>query len=206
MSLRPHVARTTKSFILIIAIFAALAGCSLSLSPGSAAEIDAYLSQLSRRREFSGAVLIASDGEILLSEGYGMADYEDNVENTPQTRFRIHWVTMPFTATAVIMLQAEGIIDVEDSICKYIPECPSFWQGISIHHLLTHTSGVSDWVQPWDEISGTPSTSLQLVEQIKGQPPYFEPGEEFRYSNNGYIVLGYIIEKASGMSYETFLQ
>jgi CubicO group peptidase (beta-lactamase class C family) len=75
-----------------------------------------------------------------------------------------------------------------------------------IQNLLTHTSGTSDWIQPWDGARGKPSNSLQLVEQIKYTPPYFKPGEKSCYSDNGYIILGYIIEKVANQPYETFLQ
>lgn len=135
-----------------------------------------------------------------------MADIENKTLNTVQTRFRVHWITMQFTAMAVLMLQAEGKLDVQDPICQFIPDCPEYWQKITIHHLLTHTSGMSDRIQPWDSTTGKPTTSLQLLALFMHKPPYFEPGEEFRYSNNGYIALGYIIEKVSGQSYETFLQ
>jgi CubicO group peptidase (beta-lactamase class C family) len=97
-------------------------------------------------------------------------------------------------------------LDIQDLICGYIPDCPNYWQEITIHHLLTHTSGMSDWIQPWDGETCAPSTALELVAQLKHEPPYFEPGENFRYSNNGYIVLGYIIEKISGQSYQEFLR
>jgi CubicO group peptidase (beta-lactamase class C family) len=107
---------------------------------------------------------------------------------------------------AVLMLQAEGKLNIQDPICQYISDCPDYWQGISLHHLLTHTSGLSDWVQPWGDSTDMPTTSLQLVDHLKHKPPYFEPGEGFRYSENGYIVLGYIIEKVSGQPYEIFLK
>jgi CubicO group peptidase (beta-lactamase class C family) len=183
-----------------------LVACVIKTPQDCTAQIDAYLSQLTQEQEFSGSVLVARDGQILISKGYGMADIENQTPNTVQTRFRIHWITMQFTAMAILMLQAEGKLDVQDSICQYIPDCPEYWQEITIHHLLTHTSGLSDWIQPWDSTTGKPSTSLQLVAQLKQKPPYFEPGKEFRYSNNGYIILGYTIEKVSGQSYETFLQ
>ena len=144
--------------------------------------------------------------KILLSKGYGRADKENSVANSPQTKFRIHWLTMPFTATAILMLQARGQLDVLDPICDYVPDCPEYWRGITIHHLLTHTSGLSDWIQPWHGESDRPTNSLQLISRFKDKPPYFGPGEDLRYSANGYLVLGHIIESVSGISYETFLR
>jgi len=196
----------TKTGVVLAILVAMLAACAVQEPQDSAARIDAYLNQLTQAQEFTGSVLVAQDGQILLSKGYGLADVENQVPNTPQTRFRIHWLTMPFTAMAVLMLEAEGKLDVQDPICQYIPDCPEYWQEITIHHLLTHTSGLSDWIQPWAGEEDIPSTSLELVEQIKHKPPYFAPGEELRYSGNGYIVLGHIIEEVSGQSYESFLQ
>jgi CubicO group peptidase (beta-lactamase class C family) len=182
------------------------ASCGVSSPQDAATRIDAYLSRRAKEQGFRGAVLVAREGSILLSKGYGFADAENRVPNTPETQFRLHWMTMPFTAMAILMLQAEGRLDVQDPICRFILDCPEYWQGITIHHLLTHTSGMSDWVQPWDSTTGRPSSSLQLVAQIKGKPPDWKPGERLRYSNNGYIVLGHIIEQVSGESYGTFLQ
>ena len=190
----------------LISSFVLLTACTPPNLQNNIQEIDTYLSQLSRDQTFSGAVLIAQGDEILLSKGYGMADVENRIPNTPDTRFRIHWITMQFTAMAVMMLQAEGKLNVEDHICPFIPDCPEYWDGITIHHLLTHTSGVSDWIQPWDSTAEIPTSALQLVEQIKHKPPYFEPGTDFRYSENGYLILGYVIGKVSEHSYVSFLQ
>lgn len=195
-----------KAGLVVTFLVAMLIACGTRTAENSAAQIDAYLSQLTREQRFSGSALVARQGEILLSKGYGMGDMENRVPNTPQTRFRIHWITMQFTATAVLMLQAAGKLNVQDSICQYIPDCPDYWQGISLHHLLTHTSGLSDWVQPWESAAERPTSSLELVDHLKHEPPYFEPGEGFRYSENGYVVLGYIIEKVSDQRYDIFLQ
>jgi len=183
-----------------------LAACVGEKPQNFVAQVDAYLIELERNQGFSGAVLIARDGDVLFSKGYGMADRNCQTPNTSQTSYRIHWITMPFTALAVMQLQADGQLDVGDSICHYISECPDFWQGITLHHLLTHTSGVSDWIQPWDREADTPSTGLERVAQIKQKVPYFESGEQFRYSENGYIILGAIIEEVSGGAYDEFLK
>lgn len=168
--------------------------------------IDSYLSALEQNQEFSGAVLVARDGEVLISKGYGMADRESQIPNTPQTSYRIHWLTMPFTAMAILQLQGDGKLDVQDAICQYIPECPYYWQGITLHHLLTHTSGVSDTIQPWGSEADKPTTGLERIEFVKQNAPYFQPGEQLRYSENGYVILGAIIEEVSGQSYEEYLK
>ena len=169
-------------------------------------KIEAYLSELEQNQNFSGSVLIASEGEELVNKGYGMADKVAQIPNTTNTRYRIHWLTMPFTAVAIMQLQADGKLDTQDSICQYFPECPDYWQGITLHHLLTHTSGVSDVIQTWGTEAEKPTTGLERVELIKQKSPYFKPGEQLRYSENGYVILGSVIEAVSGQTYEDYLQ
>lgn len=194
-----------KTFALIF-VAVLLIACASDVAPNSAAQIDKYLTQLTEEQTFSGAVLVARDGEVLINKGYGTADFDNQIPNTPQTQFHVHWVTMQFTAMAVLMLESVGKLDVQDPICQYIPDCPEYWQGITIHHLLTHTAGLSDTIQWWDSAADRPANTLQFIERIWGNPPYFPPGEQFRYSGNGYIVLGHIIEQVSGQPYETFVQ
>ena len=86
------------------------------------------------------------------------------------------------------------------------PDCPDYWQGITLHHLLTHTSGVSDWIQPWGGETDKPITGLERVELIKQKAPYFQSGEQLRYSGNGYVILGAIIERVSGQAYDEYLE
>jgi CubicO group peptidase (beta-lactamase class C family) len=108
----------------------------------------------------------------------------------------------------MLILQAQDRLKVQDPICRYIPECPPAWQDITIHHLLTHTSGIPDLTEfpDFDRFKATPSAPLQTIARFRDMPLDFQPGEQGRYSNSGYVVLGYIIERASGQSYETFLQ
>jgi CubicO group peptidase (beta-lactamase class C family) len=190
-------------FSILTILFVA---CAAEKQQDISGRIDEYLTELEQTQGFSGAVLIAQAGDVLVSNGYGMADRNSQTPNTAQTRYRIHWVTMPFTALAVMQLQADGKLNVGDEICQYIPECPDYWQGITLHHLLTHTSGVSDWIQPWESEADMPMTGLERVALIKQKGPYADPGEQFRYSENGYIILGCIIEQVSGQAYDEFLK
>jgi len=169
-------------------------------------QLDEFLNEREQNQEFSGAVLIARRGEVIFRKGYGMADRDAQIPNTTNTRYRIHWLTMPITATAIMQLQAEGKLDIRDSICKYISECPAYWQEITLHHLLTHTSGVSDWVESWGSEAEKPVTGLDRVELITQKAPYFQPGEQLRYSENGYVILGAIIEIVSGQAYDEYLK
>ena len=172
---------------------------------GPASKIDKLLNSLTEKEAFTGAVLVALNGELLLSQGYGLADRDKKLPNTPQTKYRLGSVTKQFTAMAILMLQAQGKLNVQDPICRYISECPAIWQDITIHHLLTHTSGMPELPDP-ELPKGKPTTPEQMISLLKDKRLDFPPGARWYYSNTGYIVLGYIIEQASGLPYEAFLQ
>jgi CubicO group peptidase (beta-lactamase class C family) len=157
---------------------------------------------------FNGSILIARDGQVVLSKGYGMANVELEVPNTPQTKFRLGSITKPFTAIAIMLLQERGKLSVQDSICKYLSDCPAAWQSITVHHLLSHTSGLAKHDKAGDYLKTAmmPMTLAQLIDSFKNKPADFKPGEKFDYNNNGYILLGYVIEKVSGQTYEAFLR
>lgn len=170
--------------------------------------IDAHLRSLAEEGAFSGSALIAEGGEVLLSAGYGMADVENEVPNTPSTRFHIGSVTKQFTAVAVLILQAQGRLDPEQHVCIHLPSCPPDWKEITIHHLLTHTSGLPDSWEFYAE-KNTPDIHYEPEEIIgwfEDAPLDFDPGTTFSYSNTGYQLLGYLIEKVSGQPYEVFLR
>ena len=177
-------------------------------SESLSSKIDKTLNLLTKRDAFTGAVLVARNGEVLFSQGYGLADRDQDLPNTPQTKYRLGSITKQFTAMAILMLQAQGKLTVQDPVCRYISECPEMWQGITIHQLLTHTSGIPDFtgLPDYEITRSMPSSPLQTMARFKDRPMDFKPGEKWSYSNSNYIVLGYIIETASGRSYETFLQ
>lgn len=173
----------------------------------NAADIDAYLTHLSETGVLSGSVLVAHNG-MLFSKGYGLADKDEHIPNTPQTRFRIGSITKQFTAMAILMLQERGKLLVQDHICLYIPSCPQDWQSITLYHLLTHTSGIPDYTNFPDFVATwtQPTSPEQLIARFKDMPLDFPPGSRFKYSSSGYVLLGYVIERVSGESYATFLQ
>jgi len=171
------------------------------------AKVDGYISPYLKIGNFSGSILIAKEGRILLSKGYGMANLEHDVPNTPQTIFRLGSVTKQFTSMAIMQLQEKQLLNVDDPIAKYLPTYPN-GEEITIHHLLTHTSGVPDFTSfpDYEKTMMLPSPVEKTIERFKDKPLEFTPGEKFKYSNSGYILLGYIIEKVSGKSYEEFLK
>jgi len=182
---------------------------SPTLDPkGPASKIDKILRDHTDRETFTGSVLVARNDEVLLSQGYGWADRDSQIPNTPQTKYRLGSITKQFTAMAILILQSRGQLNVQERICPHIPECPDSWQEITIHHLLTHMSGIPNLTEFADfkTFKAIPTTPEQTIARFKDKPLDFQPGEQWNYSNSGYILLGYIIEQVSGQSYEMFLQ
>jgi CubicO group peptidase (beta-lactamase class C family) len=154
---------------------------------------------------FMGAVLVARDSEVLFSKGYGMANLELGVPNTPATKFRLASVSKQFTAAAILRLEEQGKLRVGDRIKQYLPEAPAAWDSITFHHLLTHTSGIP--VDPDRDGEGTlPSRPGKKVQKFMNEPLEFTPGARFSYSNRGYILLAHLIERISGQTFEEYLR
>lgn len=172
-----------------------------------AADVDALLKNFNELNLFHGAVLVAQNGKVILSKGYGMADREKKTPNTPQTRYLLASITKIFTATAVMLLQEQGKLKVQDSICTYLKDCPTAWQAVTIHHLLTHTSGIPDTC---GQYTTTDLTSPQVAEEeinaAMGKSFDYAPGEKSVYNSLDYLLLGKIIESASMQKYEAFLK
>jgi CubicO group peptidase (beta-lactamase class C family) len=190
--------------------------CLLALSVAARAQdllpkFDEYAQAAARAERFSGAILVARDGKVLVSKGYGMADVENDVPNTPETKFRLGSLTKQFTAAAVLLLQERGKLSVQDSVCKYVAPCPEAWQPVTLHHLLSHTAGVPNFTNPaafpdYVRTKREPTTVEALIGRFRDRPLDFKPGENWNYSNSGYVLLGHVVEKVSGKSYESFLR
>ncbi|MBD3335603.1 MAG: serine hydrolase [Candidatus Eisenbacteria bacterium] len=204
-------------FLLLGLILAGCAGGSsemsgkgtLRLGPGGRAvagargeELHTYLSRL-EALGFSGAVLIAQDGTVLLSQGYGAADRERAIPVSPQTVFSIGSITKPFTAAAILKLEMQGRLRVEDSIANYLPDVPPDKRAITIHHLLTHAAGLEENYGAGDF---EPLGRRELVERILHSELLWEPGARYRYSNAGYSLLAAVIEIVTGETYEQYLR
>ena len=180
-----------------------------SLSPQEITlRVEEYMNAAMRINRFSGAVLLARDGQPIVSRGYGMANLEHGVANTPQTVFRLGSVTKQFTALAIVLLQERGKLSVNDPICKYLSDCPQAWQPITIKNLLTHTAGIPNYTEFPDfmKTAAAETTAAELTNRFRDKPLQFALGEKYAYSNSGYFLLGMIIERASGKAYADFLQ
>jgi CubicO group peptidase (beta-lactamase class C family) len=174
----------------------------LVLEPDAIDRLDATLAQMTQDGTFTGSVLIAQDGKILLNKGYGLADQVQGILNTPQTRFHLGSMTKQFTAMGILILQSQGKLSVQDPICDYIPDCPREWQGITTHRLLTHTSGLSGQRSDrlYREIEAAASRPERTYYLSLTSPWSLDtqPSEQYAYNNFGYILLAHIIEEASG--------
>ena len=193
--------------------FALLVACVLLLSLGASAQdllpkIDEYMNAAVKVDRFSGTILVARDGKLIASKGYGMADLENDVPNTPETKFRLGSITKQFTSAAIMLLQERGKLSVQDSVCKYVAPCPEAWQPITLHQVLSHTAGIPNFTSfpDYAKTMREPATTESVVARFRDRPLDFKPGESWSYSNSGYILLGYIIERVSGQPYEQFVR
>jgi len=175
--------------------------------PPEAAALEATLSARVAPDGPSVVVLVARDGKILFAHGYGFADRENKIPATPETRFRIGSVTKQFTAAAILTLQEQGKLSIEDTLDKYFPGYPG-GDKITLHQMLNHTSGLHNYTAHPDFLARVtqPIKPSDLVAWFQDDPPDFPPGEQFSYSNTNYVLLGQIVEKVSGMSYGDYLQ
>jgi CubicO group peptidase (beta-lactamase class C family) len=178
---------------------------SAAFTTALAVEMDALVQAHADHRQFMGTVLVVRDGEPVLSRGYGMADLEQQVPHSPQTRFRIGSVTKQFTAAAILQLQDQGLVDVQAPVATYLPDYPH--KTVTLHHLLTHTAGVPNLTSFPDyfEWMQQPTTLDELIARFQDLPLEFEPGSQHRYSNSGYVLLTQVIETVSGQSYAAYL-
>ena len=152
-------------------------------------------------------MLVAQNGRVLFEKGYGLADVEKHAAATPETKFRIGSITKQFTAAAILKLQEEGKLSVNDKLSKFIPDYPR-GDEVTIHHLLTHTSGIHSYTSKPEfmESVTAPAKTDAHIQSFKNDPYDFDPGRKWLYNNSGYFLLGYIIEKVSGESYGEFLR
>ncbi|MGE0129809.1 MAG: serine hydrolase [Blastocatellales bacterium] len=192
--------------LTVLSLFIAVSALAQEAAPITS-KLDEYLSAAAKQG-FTGSALVARDGKVIFSKGYGMANAEWDIPNTPQTKFRLGSITKQFAAASILLLQERGKLSVQDSVCKYVENCPAAWSGITIHHLLTHTSGIPNFTSfpDYPKTMMIPVTMESLIARFKDRPLDFKIGEKMSYSNSGYVLLGHIIEKAAGESYENFLQ
>jgi CubicO group peptidase (beta-lactamase class C family) len=174
----------------------------------AATTLDTYLNDLAARNQWSGAVLVAKRGTVLLAKGYGFADATTQTLNTADTRFRLASITKQFTAMAAMQLVDQGKLRLDSSVCEYMLQCPDIWRTMTIKHLLTHTSGLPNFTDfaDYEPTMALPTSPDGLVARFRDLPLLSEPGAVYRYGNSGYVLLGAIIERVSGQSYGDYLR
>jgi CubicO group peptidase (beta-lactamase class C family) len=167
--------------------------------------IDAYLTECHNRHLFNGSVLVARRDRVLFKKGYGYADMENRVPNTPDTIFRIGSITKQFTVVMILQLVEEGKVRLDGKLSEYIPEYrKDTGDRVTIDHLLRHTSGIVSYTNErgfWDNEIGKPHNRAGLIEKFHSGDLTYKPGARYAYNNTGYYLLGEIIERVTGRSY-----
>ena len=194
---------------VLLALAASFLFTAPSISPqekGSLpARIDRAATFYQRRDGFMGMVAVARDHQILFARGYGYANLESKTPFTPDTRFRIGSLTKQFTAAAILLLQQDGKLKTSNPISRFYPNAPAAWSHITLHNLLTHTSGIPDI-----DFSIVSEKSLHtpqdLMKGIAEKPLEFQPGTKSEYANINFMLLGLVIENAASLGYCQFLQ
>lgn len=195
----------------LFALAALLIGFTLpvSFAQSKAEKIDALIQQYVANKQFNGSVLVADKGQVVFKKGYGMANREWNVPNAPDTKFRLGSITKQFTAMLIMQLVEKGTLKLAGKVTDYLPDYPkATGDKITIHHLLTHTSGIPNYTSfPgfFQTKSREPYKPDAFLKTFADMPLDFEPGAKFSYSNSGYFLLGAIIEKVTGKSYADVL-
>ncbi|WP_339666327.1 serine hydrolase [Maribacter arcticus] len=194
---------------IIFGILTVLISTTLCFGQTKTEQLDELLNQYLDYGKFNGSVLVADQGKVMYKKGFGMANMEWDIPNKPNTKHRLGSVTKQFTAMLILQLVAEGKIDLQTPITTYLPDYPKEnGDKITTHHLLTHSSGIPNYTAFPDFFaaeSRNPYTPDQFVKKFEDKELEFTPGEKFNYSNSGYFLLGVLIEKLSGKTYEEML-
>jgi CubicO group peptidase (beta-lactamase class C family) len=193
----------------VLAVVAAVALVLLVGAPAAedkAAAVDALLASHHEAGVFNGAALVSAGGAVILKKGYGFADFEWRIPNTPDTKFRLGSITKQFTAAVVMQLVEEGRLSLETTLSSAVPYYrKDTGARITVHHLLNHTSGIPSYTgMPnfFKDVSRDPYGVREFVEQYCSGDLEFEPGSRYAYNNSGYFLLGAIIEEVTGKPYQ----
>ncbi len=183
------------------------ANSEILVSDPRSEQMSSFLNDLTTDGRFMGSVLVAQDNAILLNEGFGMSDIEAGIPNLPDNQYRIGSLTKQFTAAAILKLQEEGLLNVQDPVQKYMPDYPN-GERITIHQLLIHTAGIPNYERRRDlpQVVQDPILLDDLIASFSNEPLDFPPGQRYSYSSSGYVVLTKIIEIVSGQSYADYIQ
>jgi D-alanyl-D-alanine carboxypeptidase len=169
-------------------------------------KVDSYMNAQVEVNHFSGSILIAQHGKVLVKQRYGPGNRLSKAETEDDSRYRVGSIAKQFIAAGILQLQEKGKLQLQDSVCKYIAKCPDGWEEIKIFNLLVQTDGIPEVDRSIDPIPAKSLiTTSKLLGYLADRPLEFKPGEKFKYGNSGYAVLGAVIEKLSGESYRKYL-
>ena len=205
--MNPAQSRTRK-LLLPLLMLLSVSAAATAQDAQAVREMDELLSKAYPPNEPGAAVIVVKDGKTVLRKGYGMADLELGVKVEPDMVFRLGSVTKQFTSAAILMLAERGKLSVTDDITKFLPDYPTKGRTITVEHLLTHTSGIKSYTSlpAWPALWRKDMSVAEMIDLFKNEPADFAPGEQWLYNNSGYTLLGAIIEKVSGQTYEEFVR
>ncbi len=170
-------------------------------------QVDEHLKEQMQRRRIPGlALAVVRDGRVIKTKGYGLANLELQTPVTPETVFEIGSITKQFTAALVLMLAEEGKLGLDDKLGKHLPGWPAGWEAITVRHLLTHTSGLTNYTGLKGFEASRKLTAGQFLQALSPYPLNFQPGDSWSYCNSAYNLLGYLLEKITGKSYWELLR
>lgn len=201
----------TRALLVCALILLALQTCVFAQTAKTrAAKIDEVMTLANKYRLFNGSVLVAEDGKVIYKKGLGLANMEWNIPNTPETKFRLGSITKQFTATLIMQLVEQGKVKLDGKISDYLPDYrKDVGEKVTVHQLLNHTSGIPSYTGLpgfFQDVSRNPYTVGAFVKKYASNDLEFEPGSKFSYNNSGYFLLGAIVEKVTGKSYEQVLK
>ena len=204
--------RFLSALVGVVLVWFVASSCRLVLAAPSPDEtikaIDRIASEdIDKKKVASYAVGVMKDGRLILARGYGFADLENDVPATAETVYRLGSITKQFTAMAILQLAEQGKLSVDDELTRFLPDYPLAGHKVTIHQLLNHTSGIRSYTSQKDFMKRARQdfSHDELLAVFKNEPFDFDPGTKWLYNNSGYYLLGLIIEKASGQSYEKYL-
>lgn len=200
MNIIIRIAFTTMVILL-------LQGNAFANSAKLTSDIDNLLTEKFKANETGAVFLVSKDGIPIYRKAFGQSNLELEVAMKPENVFQIGSMTKQFTAVSMLILAEQGKLDIDDNVNKYLPDYPN-GKNITLHHLLTHTSGIKDYtkMKAIMGIAKKDHSPKELVDFFKNEPANSSPGEVFKYNNSGYALLGYIIEVVSGNTYEDFVE
>ena len=193
-----------RASVTLLASAALVAGCTTSAE--RIAHVDAVMERYAGTVP-GASVLVLHDGQPAIRRAWGMSDLESGMQAAPSTNYRLASVSKQFTAAAILLLAEDGRLEIEDPVRTWLPSLPEATAPVTIHHLLSHTSGLVDYEDVIPESMTWQLRDADVLRLLESQHrTYFAPGSDDRYSNSGYALLALIVERASGQDFPSFLR